>query len=81
MKLAKIESKTLKEALESGKFPILMIYLSYFYRTDDGEFISQFNYREENWDLLVMLQDYFCNEMESKDLNIVKYKILKIVEL
>lgn len=81
MKLAKIQSTTLKEALESGKFPILSVYLYHFYKTYDGEFISQFNYREENWDLFVTLQDYFCNERESRDLNIIKYKILKIVEL
>lgn len=81
MKLAKIESKTLKEALESRKFPILMIYLSCFYKTDNGEFISRFNYRKSEWDLLTTLKDYFYYEEESRNLNIVDYKILKIVEL
>lgn len=81
IKLAKIESMALREALKSKKFPILGMYLSRFNRTDKGEFISIFNSREDDWDLLVTLEDYFCNERESIDLGSVKYKVLNIVVL
>lgn len=68
MKLAKVQSKVLDEALKTKRFPSLHMYIagfSGFERTDDGCFISKIVKDSDDSPILeikLALQDYFFNE-------------------
>ena len=68
MKIAKVQSKVLDEALKTKKFPSLRVYIAGFRgfeRTLDGCFISKVIENCEGSSILeikLSLQDYFFNE-------------------
>ena len=68
MKIAKVQSKVLDEALKSKRFPSLCMYISGFggfERTDDRCFISKVVKDSDGspiLDIKLALQDYFFNE-------------------
>lgn len=68
MRLAKIKSTVLTEALEKREFFALSCYLNSFIRTDQQEFITPYNKNAEMWDLRASLIDYCANEPESEKL-------------
>ncbi len=68
MKIAKVKSKVLDEALKTKKFPSLHMYIagfSGFERTSDGCFISKVVEDSDGspvLDIKLALEDYFFNE-------------------
>lgn len=84
MKLAKVKPQVeFMEAFNSREFPALRMYLSDFMR-DGDTFISEIRDGELNFKLT--LQDYCCNESESKELfervnGTIHWDIIKVVTL
>lgn len=68
MKIAKVQSKVLDEALKTKKFPSLHMYIAGFggfERTSDGCFVSKVVKDSDGSPILeikLALQDYFFNE-------------------
>ena len=68
MRIAKVQSKVLEEALRSKKFPSLHMYIAGFggfERTSDGCFVSKIVKDSDNKPVLeirLSLEDYFFNE-------------------
>lgn len=67
MKIAKIQSVVLSEALKTRQFFTLSCYLGNFMR-NEGCFISQWNEAQRMWDIRCTLLDYISNEIESEQL-------------
>lgn len=67
MKIAKIKSVVLSEALRTRKFFTLSCYLSSFNRDNDC-FITIWNEQQGMWDIRCAILDYISNEMESEQL-------------
>ena len=83
MVLAKVKpSKEFMEAFNSREFSMLRRYLSDFMR-DGDTFISELRGGELNFKL--MLQDYCCNEPESKELferiGSIHWDVIRVVVL
>lgn len=73
MKLAKVKSKVLDEALKSNEFPSLHMYIAGFggyERTSDGCFVSKIVKDSDDKPVLnikLSLEDYFFNEYHESD--------------
>lgn len=67
MKIGKIHSVVLAEALKSKRFFTLSCYLGNFPR-EGSCFISEWNDTHNMWDIRVALHDYCTNERESEEL-------------
>lgn len=73
MKLAKVKSKVLDEALKTNEFPSLHMYIAGFAgfeRTSDGCFVSKVVKDSDNkpvLDIRLALEDYFFNEYYEYD--------------
>lgn len=73
MKLAKVKSKVLDEALKTNEFPSLHMYIAGFggfERTSDGCFVSKVVKNSDNkavLDIRLALEDYFFNEYPEYD--------------
>ena len=94
MRIAKVYSKVLNKALDSGKFWNLHLYTTSFWKDEDGCFISKvvdFD-GKPTLELKLALEDYFFNEYwEAQNLfdfandtigeKKVDLKCLKVVEL
>ena len=68
MRIAKVQSKVLNEALKTNEFPSLHMYIAGFggfERTSDGCFVSKVVKDSDNkavLDIRLALEDYFFNE-------------------
>lgn len=67
MKIAKIQSQVLSEALRTRKFFALSCYLGNFTR-NEGCFVTTWNEQQGMWDIRCAILDYISNEMESEQL-------------
>ena len=91
MKLAKIQSIVLQNALKSREFFSLSCYLNNFMRTPEGFFVSSYHTDLDMWNLRCALIDYLANEPESEKLfkyalqltgkESIDFQVLNIVEL
>lgn len=76
MKLARIKSVVITEALKSRNFFSLSCYLDSFTKTPENHFISPFHEDLKIWDLEACLMDYCCNEQESRELYNLAEKLI-----
>ena len=67
MRIAKIQSTVLTEALRTRKFFALSCYLSHFTQSE-GCFVTSWNEQQGMWDIRCAILDYVCNEVESEQL-------------
>ena len=67
MKIAKIKSIVLTEALRTRNFFALSCYLETF-KQSEGCFVTTWNEQQGMWDIRCAILDYTCNEMESEQL-------------